>query len=546
MTNLRIIPLGGVEEVGKNCTVIEYGDDIIIIDLGFDFPSSDLPGVNYILPDTKYLEKNKKRIKGLIITHGHLDHIGGISYLVKKLGYPKIYATRLTLGLIQDRLLEANEKSPEIQIIEPEKTFQLGVFKIEPFRVVHNIPDSVGLCIDTPLGKVVHTGDFKFDDYPVDQQPINKNQLKRFGKQGVLVCMSDSTNADMPGRTISEKKVGQAIDQIVKQAKSRIVFTTFSTLISRIDQVIKACQKHHRKIVVAGFSIKKTLQIAEGLGYIDIPKDIFVELDMINDYPDKKLLVLASGTQGEPRSVMTRMSKREYYSIKLKKTDTVVFSSSAIPGNELAIHKVMNGIVDQGSEIIYDPSLGLGVHSSGHACQEDQKEMLKLLKPKYFIPIHGDHYLQHRHIKLAGQVGVSKERSFMLHNGEILEITPDLQVQVLSKRIKLNVVVVEGNKVHILQEKTLQKRRRMAESGVCVIAINQNNQKKFSNKKQPLVRINCVGIIINEDILNEIKRKAQKIAQQNLFSHKLRERLENSLADFILNRTGKKPVVILI
>ena len=534
---LKIIPLSGVEKVGRNCTAIEYGEDIIVVDLGLGFPGPDLFGVDYTLPDVTYLEKNKDKIRGLIITHGHLDHIGGIPYLIKKIGNPPIFATKLTVGLIQDRLKESSITGVKTKIINTKESFSLGVFKINPFHVVHNIPDSVGFSIETPLGMIIHTGDFKFDEHPADQKPIDKSRLREFAKQKVLICLSDSTNATLAGHTISEEKVGKMIDIIIKNSRGRIIFTTFSTLISRIHQVMNACQKYHRKIAVAGFSIKKSIALAQELGYLPIPKNLFIDLTKIKSYPDKSILILASGTQGEERSAMTRISQNEYRLVKMKKQDTVVFSSSVIPGDELAVHKVMNGIIDQGAKMIYQPIFGLGIHSSGHAYQEDLRELLKLIKPKFFMPVHGEHYMQAKHIELAESVGIRRENCFMMENGQVLEIDSQKRAKILNKKVANLSVVVEAKKVEILKENMLKVRKLMAQSGICIV----NIQRK---KRHSRIKVEFLGISVDNKIIDEAKNKIEKLIKR--YGLNEQAKIKNSLGDFLLNKVGKKPLIVII
>ena len=537
---LKIIPLGGVEEVGKNCTVFECGPDIIVVDMGFDFSGPDLPGVDFILPDISYLERNKSRIRGIVITHGHLDHIGAIPYLVKRLGNPPIFGTKLTIGLIQGRLEEDGVRYEKTTVIEPDKPFSLGIFKIDPFHVVHNIPDSLGLAIKTPSGVIIHTGDFKFDESPVDQQPINKQKLRNFAKQGVIALLSDSTNATLPGRVVSEKKVGQVVTSIIADAKGRIIFTTFSTLISRIQQVINACQRYGRKIAIAGLSIKKSIAIAEKLGYLTIPPELFIDPEKVRDYPDRELLILAGGAQGVEGSSIVRMAQGEHRLIKIRTTDTVVFSSSAIPGNELAIHKVMNGIIDQGAKIIYQPVLGLGVHSSGHAFQEDLKEMLKLTRPRFFIPIEGEHYMQAAHIELARSTGIKEENCFMLRNGQILEIDERARAQILPKKVVGLFIVVEGKRVRILKEKIFILRRKMAESGICVIGLC------YREKYVPEIKLDFQGLVLEDEIVAETKNKVKRLIQKYGLAAESRKKIEASIGDFLLNKIGKQPLVVII
>ncbi len=544
MDRLRIIPLGGVEEVGKNCTVLEYlpndksKGDIIVVDFGLDFPGPDFPGINYFLPDIGYLEENKERIKGIVITHGHLDHIGAISYLLHKLGNQTIYATPLTLAFIQERLAEPGFKKQKInlKVIDSSLEFQLGVFKIIPFRVVHNIPDSIGLGIETPLGIVIHTGDFKIDDNPVDQRPLEREKLKKMAKKGVIALLSDSTNATLPGHSLPEREVGKIIKKIVKECHGRIIFTTFSTLISRIQQVIYACEQCGRKIALVGMAMEKSVKIAQELDYLKVPKNIFINSREIEDYPNHKVLIMAGGAQGVEGSSMERISEKEHWLVRIKKGDTVIFSSSAIPGNELAIHQVMDGLVNQGAKIIYRAVLGSGVHSSGHAFQEEQKEMIRLTKPKFFIPIEGQHYMQASHIELARGLGIQEKNCFMLYNGQILEINKNKEAKILKNRIPSHLVAVENDKVKILDWKIINERKKMACSGVCIIS-------SFRQGKNYKIEIAFQGFSLNEELIKEIKQKTIKLLQNQ---KNLKNNLQNSLSDYILSKTGKKPIVFFI
>jgi len=538
---LKIIPIGGVEEVGKNCTVFEYQNDIIVIDLGLDFPNYNFPGIHYLLPDISYLKNNKEKIRALILTHGHLDHIGAISYLIRDLGNPPIFGSKLTLALVEDRLREKKlDKESNLKEIDSNSLLYFGKFKINFFRVNHNIPDSLGLSISTPLGTIIHTGDFKFDENPVDQQPAEKDKLRKYvAKDKVLLLLSDSTNADVPGKAISEKKVGQMIDSIFSKIKGRIIFTSFSTLISRTYQVIESCQKYQRKIVVFGLSSKKIIKIASDLGYLKAPAGLFIKPEEIKKFRDQELLFWVSGSQGTEGSAMSRIAKKEFHSLKIKPGDTVVFSSSAIPGNEIAIYEMMNNLVDQGAEIIYEPILGLGIHSSGHAPAEDLKEIINITKPQFFIPIHGEHYLQSYHIKLAEEVGLRRENIFMLHNGDVLEIDKNKKPKILPQRVTKFPLIVEGEKVGIFSPKIFEERKRLAENGICVLKI-------FGKKKNFFVKIKFYGLTIEKNIIKEIEKKAIKLFKMHAAKKDIDKWIEISLTDFILSKTGKKPLTIVM
>ena len=548
---LRIIPLGGVEEVGKNCMALELlqpnqkQGDIIIIDMGLDFPGPDLLGVDYVLPDITYLQENKDRIKGLVITHGHLDHIGAVSYFLKKLGNPPIFATPLTIGLTEDRLLEFGIQDARFNTIKSEKTFNLGNFSITPFGVVHNIPDSVGLIIKTPLGTIVHTGDFKFDKSPLDQKPINEKLLKRIGNEKVLALLSDSTNAALPGKVVSEQEVGQITYSLIKSIRGRIIFTTFASLVSRIQQAINACQKCKRKIALIGMSVQKTVAIAQSLGYLKIPQNMLIDITEANKMPPHKVLVIAGGSQGVEGSSMDRIAQNIHRLVRIKKGDTVIFSSSTVPGNEIAVSGVMNGLVDQGAEVIFRRVLGSGIHSSGHAKQEGLLNMISLIRPKFFMPIEGAHYMQAEHIKLAESSGIKRENCFMLKNGEILEFNEQKQAHKLPhKRMSHLIIVVEGRKIQPLNEKVLKDRKKLAESGICFVSISSmRTGKKVQAGLR--IKITCQGVELDDGLISDLKLKAKKLIQRYGLKSGADHKMGTSLSDLILSRVGKKPIVIV-
>ena len=548
---LRIIPLGGVEEVGKNCMALEFlqsnqkKGDIIVIDMGLDFPGPDLLGVDYVLPDVTYLEENRDRIKGLVITHGHLDHIGAISYFLKRLGDPPIFATPLTTALIEDRLLEFGIQNAIFNIIKSEKTFNLGDFSITPFAVVHNIPDSVGLIIKTPLGTIVHTGDFKFDRAPVDQKPVNEKFLKKVGDDKVLALLSDSTNAALPGKVVSEQEVGQITYSLIKGIKGRIIFTTFASLISRIQQAINACQKCNRKVALVGMSVKKTAAIAQSLGYLKIPHKMIMDITELNKMPPCKTLIIAGGSQGVEGSSMNRIAQNIHRLVRIKQGDTVIFSSSTVPGNEISVTGVMNGLVDQGAKVIFRRVLGSGIHSSGHAKQEGLLKMISLIRPKFFMPIEGAHYMQAEHIKLAQSSGIKKENCFMLKNGEILEFNEQGQAHKLSRtRMSHSIVIVEGQKIEPLNEKVLKARKKLAECGICFISISSIRSGK---KNQAGIKINvtCQGVELGDELISDLKNRTKKLIQRYGFKPGSEHKMGISLSDLILSRKGKKPIVIV-
>ncbi len=411
---LKVIPLGGLLEIGKNITVFEYEDEIIIVDCGLAFPTEDMLGVDLVVADTTYLEKNKEKIKGLVITHGHEDHIGGIPYLLRQVNVP-IYATRLTVGLIRNKLEEHGLlKSTEMYEVEQGTTIDLGKMKVEFIRTSHSIPDAVGFAIYTPVGIVVHTGDFKIDYTPIDGQKIDFGRLAEIGRKGVLLLMSDSTNAERQGFTKSESTIGEVLDEIFSHCKKRIVIATFASNVHRVQQIIDSSVENNRKVAICGRSMVKMIETASELGYMNIPKNTLIDIDLINKYPDENLTIITTGSQGEPMSALTRMASGEHKKVEITPNDLVIISANPIPGNEKFVSKVIDDLMQIGAEVIYS-SLA-DIHVSGHGCQEEQKLMLSLIKPKYFMPVHGEYRQLTAHAETAEKIGIPHENIFIMKN----------------------------------------------------------------------------------------------------------------------------------
>jgi ribonuclease J len=547
--SLKIIPLGGSEEVGKNCTVFEYDNEIIVLDLGLDFPTEEMPGIDYIIPNVEYLKKNKKKIKALIISHGHLDHIGAIPYVIKEIGSPPIYGLPLTLGLIRERLEEFRlEKQVKLKTITIDSILKFKNFQISFFHVNHNIPDSVGIIIETPLGKIIHTGDFKIDLTPTDQKPIDLEKIAKISQQGVLVLLSDSTNAAKPGQTISEKKVAEMIDKLFSEIKGRIIFTTFSTLITRIQEVLKAAEKNHRKVLIAGLSMEKTIRIALDLGYLKAKPDTIIWPRKIKKIPDERLVILASGSQGIESSAMARISLGKHRLIKIKKGDTVIFSSTPIPGNEQAVHNLMNGLVDQGAKVIYEPLFG--IHASGHASSEDLKKLISLVKPRYFVPAYGEHYMFAAHAELAQEIGIQPENIFILNNGDCLEIDRNKIAKVLKKKAPGESILVDGLGVGDVKHVVLRDRRTLAEAGIFIIILLAERKSGIINNLEVISR-GFVFVKEQEKLINETRNKIRKISQNYLKSQTkivdwepLKNKLRNQIGDFLYSKTGRRPMIL--
>lgn len=546
---LRVIPLGGLEEVGANMMAYEYENDIIIVDAGFAFPDETTPGIDYIIPETKYLEDRKDKIRAMFVTHGHMDHIGAIPYLLSKLGNPPIYTMTLSAGMILKRLEEFNmQNRVKLNAMTTDDMVPVGNFQVRFFAVNHNIPDSVGLSISTPIGQVIHTGDWKFDHTPVNERTTDFHKIATFGSQGVLALMSDSTNATKQGYCSSEKELGVTIDRIFSDAKGRIIFASFSSLISRMQQVIDLAAKHNRKVVVTGRSIVNTLETALSLGYLKIQPKIIIKSEQANKYPDNQILVLTTGAQGEEASQLARMSRGEHRSIKIKSNDTVVISSSPIPGNERSIVAVLDNLTRQGANVIYNKVLD--IHTSGHAQQEELKLMMQLTKPKYFVPIHGEHHMLVAHAKLAQSIGMHPENTFVLENGSVLEFNANGEAKVLNEKVESGYVFVDGLGVGDVGEVVIRDRQVMAQDGMFVII---STIDRHSNKLTSPPEILSRGFVYmknNDDLIREVKHEIRKMIESSgakgLESNytELRQQIRDNIGEYLFQKTQRRPMVL--
>ncbi|MCX7778738.1 MAG: ribonuclease J [Patescibacteria group bacterium] len=548
---LKIIPLGGSEEVGKNCTVFEYGQEIIVLDLGLDFPTEETPGVDYIIPDVSYLKKNKEKIKAIVISHGHLDHIGAIPYIISEIGYPPIYGLPLTIGLIGERLEEFNlEKKVRLKRVNLDSVLEFKNFRLSFFHVNHNIPDSMGIVFETPVGKVVHTGDFKIDLTPTDQKPIDLEKIKNLGKQEILVLLSDSVNAAEPGKTVSEQQVATMIDNLFSKIKGRIIFTTFSTLITRIQELIKVAEKYGRRVVIAGLAMEKTCRVAIELGYLKVKPETLIWPHQMKKISPEKIVVLASGSQGMENSALSRISIGKHRFVKIKKGDTVIFSSSPIPGNERAIHDLMNNLVDHGAKVIYEPLFG--IHASGHAQRDDLRLILSLIKPRYFVPAYGEHYMQVAHAEIAQEVGLSPENIFILNNGDCLEIDQNKIARLIKNKAPNEAILVDGLGVGDIKHVVLRDRKTLSKAGIFVIILLTERKRKIINHLEVVSR-GFVFLKESEKLIKETKNKIKKITKKYLKSQAkiidwepLKNKLRNQIGDFLFSKTGRRPMILPI
>jgi ribonuclease J len=455
-------------------TVFEYGRNILIVDVGMMFPESYMLGVDHIIPDYDYLRSKRDRIRGVFITHGHMDHIGALPYFLREFTGVPLYATKLTRGLIEVNLNSSLRKQTPLHTIEPGDEIHLGPFKVEPYHVAHSIPDAVGLGITTPVGLAVHSGDFKLDHTPVDGWPTDIAKLVEFSQRGVLVLLSDSTNSDHPGTTLSESSLTHALEDVFRKAKGRIIVATFASLISRLQQVMDVAQRFQRKVAITGTSMVENVKMARRLGYLDVPEDLLLSLQEINRLPPHQVVILATGSQGEPRSIMGRLAMGRHSSLRLTRGDTVVLSSHTIPGNEESVHAVINRLFQRGANVIYHPLAP--VHVSGHASQEEQKTLLNIVKPKFFVPIHGELRHLHQHALLAQQVGIPRDNVAVVENGYVLRFTQDNME--IGERIPGGYIFVDGVLMgESVDESVIRERASLATSGVCSVVLRYDEEQ---------------------------------------------------------------------
>lgn len=541
MTNgkLRIIPLGGLGEIGRNMLVIEYGDDMIIIDAGLMFPENDMPGVDIVIPDLSYVVERADQVRAIIITHGHEDHVGALPYLLDHVRAP-IYATRLTRGLIEVKLRESRLKETQIHTIAPGDTLDLFPFCIEFFHVSHSIPDGVGLGIQTPAGLIVHSGDFKFDHSPVDGQCTDFAKLAELGGRGVLLLLSDSTNAETPGYTPSEQFVGEVLARIVAGARGRVIVATFASNISRIQQIIDTSRQHGRRVALVGRSMVSNARIARELGYLDVPDDVLFTIDQLDHLPDDEVTLICTGSQGEPTSVLVRMGQSNARGVSVVPGDTVIVSATPIPGNEEFVHRTLDNLFRLGADVYYDEVLD--VHVSGHASQEEQKLLINLIRPRYFVPIHGEYRHLVLHGKMARQCGLAPENVFIIETGDVLEI--DAYGAEVVDHVSDSRIFVDGRSVGDIAMSVIEDRRLLAHSGFLVASVALD---KYTGSVMGEPQITSRGFIHEIDsslLLARLREEAARIAGSGGTRAEIAERLRNALSRAAFDETGRRPIVV--
>ena len=544
---LKIIPLGGLQEIGKNITVFEYGDDIVIVDCGLAFPEDDMLGIDLVIPDFTYLEKNQDKIRGLVITHGHEDHIGSIPYLLQKINVP-IYATKLTAGLISHKLEEHKLlKSTKLKIVNQGQTITFGKIRVEFIRSTHSIPDAVAFAIHTPVGTVVHTGDFKIDYTPIDDEKMDFGRLAELGNKGVLALMSDSTNSERKGYTMSESTVGDVLDKLFFNCTKRIVVATFASNVHRVQQIVNSAVKNNRKIAVCGRSMINMITTAMELGYIDVPDNVFIDIDMIKNYTDDQLVIITTGSQGETMSALTRMAAGEHKKVTITPNDLVIISANPIPGNEKYVDKVIDDLMQIGAEVIYS-SLE-DIHVSGHACQEEQKLMLSLVRPKYFIPVHGEYRQLIAHSETAKKTGISPENIFHMTNGRILELNEDEAA--LTGTVPVGNIMVDGLGVGDVGNIVLRDRQHLSQDGLIIVVMSMDGSTGEIVAGPDVISRGFVYVRESENLMEDVKRmlrdEVRKLEEQGIRDWStIKSKVKDSLRDYIFVKTKRDPMILPI
>ena len=545
ISKLKIIPLGGLGEIGKNMTAYECGSDIIIVDAGMGFPDEDMYGIDIVLPDITYLKANAEKIRGLILTHGHEDHIGGVSYLLRDLDIP-IYTTPLTAALVELKLEEHDQLyNTQIFTKKDGSVFRLGCFTVEFIHVNHSIPDSVALAITTPIGTVIHTGDFKIDVTPIAGSMIDIARLGQLGNEGVLALLSDSTNVEQPGHSASERKVGESFDKLFMGCDKRIIITTFASNVHRLQQIINVAAKYNRKVGITGRSMENVLHVASVLGYMDIPENVMVDIDKINKLPRNQTVIISTGSQGETMSALYRMAFSEHKQINVDAGDRVIISASAIPGNENMISRVIDELFHKGAEVIYDRHTDL--HVSGHACQEEQKMMLALTKPKFFIPVHGEHRMLVKHAELGKLMGVVPKNIVVAENGKVIEITK--KSIKCEETVQAGAILVDGSGVGEVGSVVLRDRHRLAEDGMVVIVLPYSTETHTLVSEPKIVTRGFIYVKEAEGMMEELKRVAIESVEACENQHitdwtGIKGKVKSNITGYLYKTTRRSPMIL--
>ena len=546
-SKLKIIPLGGLEEIGKNITVFEYEDEMILVDCGLEFPEENMLGVDMVIPDVTYLEKNADKLKALVVTHGHEDHIGSIPYVLKKVNMP-IYATKLTIGLIENKLEEHKLlNTTKLITVNQGETIKFGKIQVEFIRSCHSIPDSVMLAIKTPAGTVLHTGDFKIDHSPIDGQVMDFGRIAELGNEGILALMSDSTNSERKGYTMSESTVGEVFEKLFQGCTKRIVVATFASNVHRVQQILSSAVKHGRKVAVCGRSMINMIETARELGYIQVPENTFIDIDLIKNYNDDQLVIITTGSQGEAMSALKRMASGEHRKVVITPNDLIIISATPIPGNEKSVSKVIDDLMQIGAEVVY--SALEDVHVSGHACQEEQKLIMALARPKYFIPVHGEYRQLIAHSETAQSMGIPQENIFLMKNGRVLEISENDAR--LAGAVPSGKILVDGLGVGDVGNIVLRDRQHLSQDGLIIIVMTMDGSSGEIVSGPDVISRGFVYVRESENLMEDVKREIREEVRK--FEEKgvtdwstIKATLKDDLREYIFQKTKRNPMILPI
>jgi len=546
LKKLNIIPLGGLGEIGKNMTAFRCGNDIILIDAGLMFPEDDMLGIDLVIPDISFLIENQDKLKGIFLTHGHEDHIGALPFILKQLDVP-VYGTALTLGILEGRLEEAGVSTANLNIIKSGDRVRAGVFKLEFMRVNHSIPDAIGMAIHSPVGLIVHTGDFKIDQTPVDGQVMELNRFAEYGDRGVLLLMADSTNAERPGYTQSEKFVGETFDNEFRYAKNRIIVATFSSNVHRIQQICDTAVRYGRKVAVMGRSMVNVVNISLQLDYLKVPEGLLIDIDDIRNYTNDKIVVICTGSQGEPMSALTRMSMGENRKVQIVPGDTVIISAAPIPGNEKMVSNTINHLYMLGAEVVYEKANG--VHVSGHASQEELKIMHNLIRPKFFMPVHGEYRHLVKHARLAESLGMDRKSIMIAENGAVVELTRESIT--LNGKVTAGNVLIDGLGVGDVGNIVLRDRRQLSQDGIMIVVVGVDGATNQIISGPDIVSRGFVYVREAEDLMEEARNKVQDALDKceenkNTDWNAMKEAIRNALSRFLFEKTRRRPMIMPI
>ncbi|MGL5067038.1 MAG: ribonuclease J [Sarcina sp.] len=543
----RIIPLGGINEIGKNITAIEFKDDIVVVDCGLKFPDDDMYGIDIVIPDVSYLIKNADKVRGIFITHGHEDHIGAIPYVLKQLNVP-IYGTKLTLGILETKLRERGLlSSTELNVVKPKDIIKLNSSSVEFVKTNHSIADSVAIAVHTPMGVILHTGDFKVEYTPIDGERMDFGRFAELGKKGVLALLADSTNVGKPGYTPSERTVGANLDRIFGKAKGRVITATFASNVHRIQQIIESAERYGRKVAVSGRSMENIMQVAVELGYLKVEKGTLVNIDAINKIPADQIAIITTGSQGEPMSALARMAASEHRKLNIIPGDTVVISATPIPGNEKLVSKVINQLTKKGAEVVYQASEG--IHVSGHACQEELKLMQCLVKPKFFIPIHGEYRHLKKHAQLSHELGMPEENTLIIENGDIIEVTRDSIKK--AGTVPSGQVFVDGLGVGDVGNIVLRDRRHLSQDGIVVVVVTMDKAGGYVASGPDIISRGFVYVRESEDLMGKAKnvvRDALANCEDNNIKDwaTIKSTIRDVLKAYLYEKTKRRPMILPI